>query len=115
MTATEITALLRKHSYPVATEERLQFEIAAVLTRDGIPFEREYRLDPQNRIDFFCDGVGIEVKTRHPRRKTYMQMRRYTANKKIKSLILITGTFMGLPEEINGKPVYMVSLGRTAL
>lgn len=115
MNAREITAILRSQTFPVATEERLQFEIAAELAKAGVPFEREYRLGPRDRIDFMCGGVGIEAKTRNPRRNTFKQLKRYAEGDEIEALILITGTFMGLPEEINGKPLYMVSLGRSAL
>ena len=116
MTAEEIVALLRSQPLPNATEDRLQFEIAAKLTKAGVHFDREQRLDGSSRIDFLCrGGIGIEVKTRNPRRSTFRQLRRYAQHPFVHSLILVTGTFMGLPEEIEGVPLYMVSLGRAAL
>lgn len=115
MNAQQITALLRSHAYRTATETQLQTDIGQVLTRAGVDFIAEHRLDPRNRIDFMCGTVGIEAKTRHPKRQTFKQLQRYANFDEVTDLILITGTFMGLPEDINGKPVYMVSLGRSAL
>lgn len=115
ITPEQIVTELRGKTFPVLTEDRLQFEIAAYLTKAGIPFEREKRLDGDSRIDFLCDWIGIEVNTRHPWRQTFRQLERYAKHPDIKALILVTRTFMGLTEEIEGVPIYMVSLGRAAL
>jgi hypothetical protein len=107
---------LRSGRYQVSTETKLQLSIAGWLEQGGIAFEREKRLAPGERIDFFITpGVGIEAKTRCNKRRIYRQLQRYAAIDEVAALVLITGTAMGLPEEIGGKPVFYVSLGRSAL
>lgn len=112
----EITAMLRRQRLPVSNEAVLQIAIAAALTANGITFEREARLGPGERIDFLASGcVGIEAKTRYARRAIYRQLERYAQHASITALILITGTALGLPSAIDGKPLFYVSLGRAAL
>lgn len=116
MNAAEITALLRRHRYPLGTEAALQLEIEQVLTAAGVEFEREARLAPGERIDFLCTGgVGIEAKTRCGKRIIYRQLQRYARHEAVNALILVTGTALGLPPRLDSKPVYYVSLGRAAL
>lgn len=114
--AENLVALLRVHRFPVSTEQALQVAIGQLLTIARIDFEAEVRLSPGERIDFLTKtGVGIEAKTRYPRRRIYRQLERYSRHDAIKALILVTGTAIGLPATIREKPVYLVSLGRAAL
>lgn len=107
---------LRFGRYPVSTEGMLQLAIAAHLDRGKFEHEREYRLAPAERIDFFVrPGIGIEAKTKCQPRKIYRQLERYAEKAEIRALVLITGTAMGLPPRIHGKPVFYVSCGRSAL
>lgn len=116
MTAAEITALLRRQRLPVSRETLLQLALETCLADAGIEFEREARLAPGERIDFLCaGGVGIEAKTRYGKRAIYRQLQRYAEREQVTALILVTGTAVGLPESINGKPVYFVSIGRGML
>lgn len=112
----DITSILRRARLPVGNEIALQAAIERVLEREGIAFEREVRIAPTDRIDFLAaGGVGIEVKARYPRRAIYRQLERYAGREAITSLILVTGTAIGLPAEIDGKPLYHVSIGRASL
>lgn len=113
--APEITSLLRSSRYPVSTELVLQNAIEDRLSAARIDFGREVRLGPADRIDFLAGTVGIEAKTRCAARTIYRQLERYADYDAISALILVTGTALGLPPSINGKPVFMVSLGRSAL
>ncbi len=111
-----IAAHLRRQRYRVGQEIWLQDDIAAALAALPVAFEREARLAPGERIDFLVDGgIGIEAKTRCPPRKIYRQLERYATHDAITALILISGTALGLPATINGKPIFYVSTGRAAL
>lgn len=109
-----IVGALRQARFRVSTEAALQASIEEALA--PFPFEREARLGPGERVDFLVDGsIGIEAKTRAAKRSIYMQLRRYAQHDAITALILVTGTAMGLPTHINGKPIFYVSIGRGAL
>lgn len=112
----DLVRYLRAGRYVVSTEAKLQVSIAEWLTLGQIAFERERRLAPGERIDFFVEpGIGIEVKTRCNKRDIWRQLERYAAIQEVTALILMTGTAMGLPPAINGKPVFYVSIGRCGL
>lgn len=50
-------------------------------------FRSEYRLSDQDRIDFFCQGVGIEVKIGTAKPMEVMrQLERYAQHDEIKGL-----------------------------
>ena len=65
---------------PAVEEYALHDAIAGVLARHGVAYLHEARLAPRCRIDFLCDGVGIEVKRGRPVRSTLLaQLSRYCA------------------------------------
>lgn len=116
MTPGELTAILRRGRYQIGTESALHVSIAGELDAAGIAFEAEARLGPANRIDFLvAGGIGIEAKVRYPRRAIYRQLQRYAESDQITALVLITATALGVPPSIAGKPIFYVSIGRTAL
>ena len=106
--------ILSGHRWPLNNEKDCQLAIADELTAKSLPFEQEVRLSPGSIIDFLVGGeIGIECKLRRtPKTRIFKQLRRYAEHDQIKSLILVSNTAMGLPAEIEGKPAYMVSLGR---
>lgn len=114
--AEAVTALLRRTRMRVGSEAALQQSVEEALIAAGFRYEREARLSAADRIDFLvADGIGIEAKARYAKRAIYRQLERYAARPQITALILVTGTAMGLPAAIGGKPVYIVSTGRAAL
>lgn len=116
MTERDIVSLLRRAKLPCSTEARLQVAIGNALVGAGLSFSPEHRLGPGERIDFLvAGGIGIEAKTRYARRRIFRQLERYAEHAEIAALILVTGTAMGLPAAINGKPLYYVSLGKGGL
>lgn len=115
-TPTELTALLRGNRYRMGSEALLQQDIETLLGLRQIKFERETRLGPGERIDFLVEGgIGVEVKVRYPKRSIFRQLVRYAEHERISSLILVSGTAMGLPTAVLGKPLFSVPLGRSAL
>jgi len=116
MDASILVALLRRARLLCGSEAALQRSIEDTLATAGVSFEREVRLGPADRIDFLAAaGVGIEAKVRYPRRSIYRQLERYAQHDAIAALVLVTGTALGLPPAINGKPLFFVSIGRSAL
>jgi hypothetical protein len=116
MTPDELAHYLRRQRYRVGQEIWLQADIERSLHNLQIAFEREVRLPPAERIDFLAaGGIGIEAKTRCAPRKIFRQLERYAEREAITSLILITGTALGLPPDIKGKPLFYVSTGRASL
>jgi hypothetical protein len=114
--AHDITLVLRQARLRPSSEDALQRSIGDALTTASIWFEAEKRLRPGDRIDFLADGgVGIEAKARYGRRAIYRQLERYAKHEAITALILVTGTALGLPPSVNGKPLFYVSIGRSAL
>ena len=116
MAAEQLVASLRRQRYRVGQERWLQEDIEASLVALGVSFAREARLASGERIDFLVEGgIGIEAKTRCPPRQIFRQLERYAGHAAITTLVLITGTALGLPASIKGKPLFCVSTGRAAL
>lgn len=113
--APEIIKLLHGSRLDLSSEKHLQAEIEQVFTAAGIPFEREKRLSDRDIPDFLvAGGIAIECKMRNKARKIdiYKQLCRYAAHAEVNAIVLASNMSMGLPEEINGKPVYVASLSR---
>lgn len=98
------------------TEEDLQCAIASALISSSVPFEREAKLSPTDRIDFLVGEVGIEVKIKGSPTEVARQLNRYVQSEKIQSLLLVTSkaTHRALPSELNGKPIKILYLNPLA-
>lgn len=111
-----IAVELSIHRLPADTETSLQAAIGETLTAAGIPFAAEHRLDPGSRIDFFCDGIGIEAKIRGGRLAIWRQLERYACFNEIRALIMIGSVAMPTGvTRCGGKPFRFVSLGKAWL
>lgn len=111
-----IIRTLGSRRFSLTDEKKTQEEIEAALIETGIPVSREVRLGDGDIIDFVCaDTIGIECKLKGGRRAIYEQVRRYAQHDSISTLILVTNVPTGFPEEINGKPVYVVNLAKAWL
>jgi len=110
-----IIKFLSGKRFPLSDETRLQSSIEEELQRDGVIFKREFRLSPEDRIDFLIGRVGVEVKIKGGKLAIYRQVERYAQRDAVDALILVTNVAMGMPEEINGKPVHVFNLGRAWL
>lgn len=111
-----IVGVIHAARIDLSDEKRAQSDIAAAFAAAGITARREVRLAPGDIIDFVIDGVGVEVKLRSSRkREIFRQLRRYAGHPEIRSLVLASNLAMGLPAEIDGKPLAVASLGRAWL
>lgn len=111
----ELSERLKLQRFSTAQEKQTQAEVQTFLLASGYKFEREKRLSERDIPDFFIHSphgnLVLEVKTRCPRKQIYRQLERYAAHVTVHGLILLTGTSMGLPVAIHGKPSVLASLG----
>lgn len=99
-------------SLPATSEDALQRAIERVLGLAAIDdsprfaFEREVRLNEDDRIDFmFGDGLGLEVKIDGSLADVTRQLHRYAQAEQVRELLLVTtrARHLSLPLEFNGK------------
>lgn len=91
-----------------------------VWLKDDFPtrkVEREYRLSGgAGRPDFYVEGVAVEVKMNAANPKEIVrQITRYAACPLVAAVVVATNRALQLPGQINGKPIFGVSLGRAWL
>lgn len=113
ISAIEIVQLLRRCRFDLSTEKHLQEGIEQAFNERGICFKREKPLSPKDIPDFMVGGgIAIECKIRNKARKMgiYQQLCRYAEYPEVTAIILASNLSMGLPSEINGKPVFAASL-----
>lgn len=110
-----IVRLLERHQFDLSTEKHLQSAVEEAFTEAGIVFEREKRLSASDIPDFLVSGgVVVECKLRNKSRKIdiYKQLERYATHPEVNVIVLASNSVMGLPVEIEDKPVYAASLSR---
>jgi hypothetical protein len=108
----DVARLIRQTPLLMNDEKRLQAELERLLVANGIPNKREVDLGDGDIIDFMLPGgLGMEVKIKEGKRAIYRQCRRYCSHAQVSELLLVTGTALGFPEVVEGKPCYVVSLG----
>lgn len=96
-------------------EKALQAEMADYLNSKGVTFTREKRLSARDIPDFFIDDLAIEVKIKGGKMDIYRQCERYCGYDEVKALILVTNKSMALPDQINGKPAYVLNISKSWL
>jgi|SRR5271157_2996630 len=109
-----IAAAIDRWQFHYSNEWELQAGVAKVLADLEILFRREVTLGPKQRIDFLLpdDKIGIEVKVDMSLAGVTRQLWHYADSPQIEALILVTtrNTHRGLPEEMKGKPLFVVYL-----
>jgi hypothetical protein len=115
VTAVDIVRFLQRCRLDLSTEKHLQADIERALQATTLPFEREKRLSGSDIPDFLVKGgIVIECKMRNKARKIdiFRQLSRYAAYPEVTAIVLASNVSMGLPQEIDGKPVYAASLSK---
>lgn len=109
-----LEALKKLRLHVVKEEQYIHEQIKNVLNKHQIRYYHEYYLGPQNRVDFLTSGgTAIEVKKGRPHMNSLLnQIERYLSFNKVKGMIVVTEKGLPLPNEINGKPVQLISLNR---
>lgn len=106
-----VTIFSAKRFINLDNEKRLQEEVSDYLNTFGVTHQREYIVG-KNIFDIYTGGVVIEIKIKGSKREIYKQCKRYAELDICKAIILMTGVGMGFPEEINGKPCYVIKFGK---
>ena len=109
-----IIAALRELRSPFALyEQDIHQAVARRLTDAGLPFLHEKPLTPGCRIDFWCEGVGIEIKKGKPRPAALLeQLRRYAVSDEIAALVVLTQRSVRLPASVCGKLLVQITLNQ---
>jgi len=109
-----LVRLIQQQRLDLSTEKRMQAELAEVMQSNGILFEREKILSAKDIPDFLVsDGIVIECKVRGARKMdVYKQLCRYAEHSSVNALILASNLSMGIPTELNGKPVFVASCSK---
>lgn len=108
-----VSSLKKLRITQVDSEYLLQEQISNCLKADRIPFQKEFKLGPRNRVDFLVEGgTAIEVKRNKPSKiQVITQLQRYADFDEVKAIILVINTSItGISEEVNGKPCKIISL-----
>lgn len=97
----------------VPQESDIHRRVARALEEHGLAFTHEMRLDTHRRIDFCCEGVGIEIKKGRPQPAALKkQIAGYLQSPLLNEILVITQRSVPLPERIGTKRVYQLSLDR---
>jgi hypothetical protein len=111
----EIIKLLSRYKFPLSNEKELQANIFNTMLPTWKDVVREYPLNNKNVVDLYLQGIAIEVKIHANAKSIYKQCVRYCEFDSVKQLILVTNRSMGFPKEINGKPCYVINIGKAWL
>jgi hypothetical protein len=115
MNPVALARFLADFRFSLSDEKKTQQQIAEQLTLASVVHRREVRLSDGDIIDFMVSNTGIEVKLKGQKMEIYRQIERYCQHDEVTSLVLATNVAMGVPPSINGKPIYVVNLGRAWL
>lgn len=117
VSALELAEALSEPRCNLSVETRTQADLLAHL-RTRYPemdaaIQREVRLSKTERVDLWVNGIVVEVKLKGCAAfSVYRQLVRYAEHPAVEAIILATNITMALPDKIEGKPAYLVSLGR---
>lgn len=109
----DVIRLVQRSRLDLSSEKHLQEGVAEVLKAAGIAYEREKRLSLKDIPDFLIDGgVVVECKMRNKSKKMdiFRQLARYATYPEVTAIILASNVTMGLPPELEGKPLFAASL-----
>lgn len=112
MTGAEISTIIQAHRYRFENEDELQGHIEAVLLANGVDCIREVRLNDHDRADLMADKILIEVKIGTSRAGVIRQLHRYSLCDGVSEIVLVTSksNHLGMPREMNWKPIHVASL-----
>jgi hypothetical protein len=112
LTPATVAETLRGYRFRYANEDDLQQAVQDALARSGVAAEREARLDGRSRVDLLAGRVAIEVKVAGSATDLLRQLTRYARSPLIDGIVVVTNRarHLRIPDEIEGKPVEVVSL-----
>lgn len=116
-TIKQIQLSLKGRKLNLSNEKILQTDIQKIFEYSDIEFKREVKLGDLGIVDFMIDTLAVEIKIKNgtSAMNIYRQLERYSESSDIEGILLMTSKTMSLPGDINGKPVYVLSLGRSQI
>ncbi|MBE5760803.1 MAG: hypothetical protein E7334_02255 [Clostridiales bacterium] len=106
-----ISALKNIRAPGVIDELELQETVRQALDDAKIEYKKEARIDKGCRVDFFIDGIVLEVKARiRPSSVLKKQLSKYASCQCVKELILVSNERASVPGIIMGKKVHVLLL-----
>jgi hypothetical protein len=108
-----VLAALEGNGVCCGTEAELSAAVASLLSRAGIEFEAEVRIDARSRLDFLVGRVAIELKIRGGLSALIRQLDRYAQSDRIDAIAVVTTSrrLGGVPSELRGKPITVICMG----
>lgn len=109
---------IRRCRAVVMREHAIHDAVAASLAELNIAAEREHRLTPQSRLDFFltASGTAIEVKKGNASLPVVAQIGRYFESPEVTGCILIAMRIdPSVPATFQGKPIAKLPLWKFLL
>lgn len=101
------------------TEALMQEAIERSFSFTDFKVEREKKLSDKDRVDFFLSlptgGVAVECKVKGAPHSILLQLARYARHEAVSAVILVTSKTMRMPQEVEGKPLYVVASSRAWL
>lgn len=100
----QLVSALGKYRYLVGSEAELQNAVAIALKDAGVVFDRERGLG-RDRVDFFAQGVAIELKIDGSLSDVTRQLHRYAQHPEVTAVLLVTTRMLHdrMPREMCGK------------
>ncbi len=108
-----LTQLINVFSYRWSNEDDLQTGIEKAFAESGVEYSREHRLSKASRVDFFVDGIAVEVKVHASTASVLRQMHRYAEMDDVCGLLLVTPSLrLKLPPTLCDKPAAVCRITR---
>ncbi len=102
----QFVSILSNYSINFNDEKDLQESIFKIMQNNFKNIHKEYSLEPYGIVDFFIEGVAIEVKIKGQKAKIYRQCRDYCKHQEVSHLLLVSTNPLSLPEVVEGKRCY---------
>lgn len=111
---TRIYEALTAMRAPAVLDEHSLHTLAMQALKDAdIPAEHEVSIAPRCRIDILAYNIGIEIKRGRPSITSLLkQLQRYAKSEKIQGILVICEHGLALPEQVENKPLKVLSLNR---
>jgi alkanesulfonate monooxygenase SsuD/methylene tetrahydromethanopterin reductase-like flavin-dependent oxidoreductase (luciferase family) len=115
---------LRSYRFRWQDEADLQKAVHKALREGPWKVQREHRLSPRDRVDFYvrdpegATGVAVELKVHGSPTEVARQMWRYASHDAVDGCLLVTTSHRlatGLPDALDGKPARAVVLSGSLL
>lgn len=114
-----VQRVLQSYRYRYTDEASLHRAIEEVLVREHYTYLHEHSLDPANRVDFYLEGLVIEVKIDGTFATALRQVDRYCDLDAVTGVLLATtqrwSSSADIPPMLRAKPFAIAQLTRRSL